>query len=62
MRADDRPAPEDDELSGSVTGPDLVEFEAPVEPGRPAPENVAFVLLGAVLAISVVLRLVQLLG
>lgn len=37
--------------------PGVGEAAAPVEPGRPSAENVAFVLLGVVLALYVVARL-----
>lgn len=47
-----------------ATAPDdrLPGDEPPIEPQRPAMENVVFVLLGVLVALATVFRLVQLFG
>lgn len=52
----------DDEGTDSGLTRGLAPDEAPIEPGSPSLENAAFVLLGVLVALSIVFRLVQLFG
>lgn len=54
--------PLDGDDDGDGFPPDDDGGAAPVEPGRPSPENVAFVLLGVAATVAVVYHLATLFG